>query len=391
LYVNPTPSGTHLLLVTVDGQAAIGPRGRFLDVKGMDILMMLMAGREADAESAPGHRSYLFGVGGETELTHDEFRASIDGVLPWLGERLARPIHDLLAEIRAQGVTLILCGPLAAAPLHAAPWQDDDGQPRCLLDAVDVRFAPSAALAAEARRRAHKETQGAPTLVALGDPTGDLPAAGPEVEEIAHRFGQADIALGPDATSAFLRDHGPDADYLHFAGHARGGLYDRTDAAILLADGAVSALDLTDLASLDTRLVVVSACQSGLSEIVGMPEEALSIGTAMVAAGTACAIVSLWPVDDAATALLMVRLYDELIDNRLRPPEALRHAQCWLRDLTLDDQATFLTEHPLLEAELRRRALRGDLPGACPGPDRSAPFRLFSHPETWAAFIAVGA
>jgi hypothetical protein len=43
--------------------------------------------------------------------------------------------------------------------------------------------------------------------------------------------------------------------------------------------------------------------------IAGLPHEELSIATAMLAAGSACAIASLWPV----------RLYQELLVGRERP------------------------------------------------------------------------
>ena len=85
-------------------------------------------------------------------LTDDEFRANLDGTLPWLGERLARPVRDLLVEVDAVGVTIVACGPAAAVPLHAAPWFEG-GSRRCLLDEFSVRVAPSATLAAAARRR----------------------------------------------------------------------------------------------------------------------------------------------------------------------------------------------------------------------------------------------
>jgi CHAT domain-containing protein len=280
--------------------------------------------------------------------------------------------------------------------LHAAPWADD-GQPRCLLDDLDVRFAPSAIAVATSLRRAAERSTAAPILVGLGDPTDDLPAAGPEVEEIARRFGddRSAVALHNDADSGFLRAHVPSAHFVHLACHARGGLFDSAESAVLLADGWQSAFDLTALPTLDARLVAVSACQSALSELAGMPDEVLSLGTAMLAAGSACAVASLWPVDDAATGLLMVRLYDEMLLEARRPPEALRRSQRWLRDLTRRDRDTYLAGHPALEAELRRRAERGDpLAQRAPTNRRAAnddDDRPYAHAELWAAFVAVGA
>lgn len=74
------------------------------------------------------------------------------------------------------------------------------------------------------------------------------------------------------------------------------------------------------------------------------------------AAGAACVIASLWPVRDDTTALLMARLYTEMIERGLRPPEALRQAQLWLRDLTDPELDAYLADHPSLAAEFARRA-----------------------------------
>src|SRR5207247_2502289 len=109
------------------------------------------------------------------------------------------------------GATLIPCGPVGVAPLHAASWREEDHE-RCLLDDFDIRYAPSAALSAASLRRAASRSAAQPNLVALGNPTGgdptrDLPAARPEVEEIARRFGneQFTCAFGRKADRQFLR------------------------------------------------------------------------------------------------------------------------------------------------------------------------------------------
>ena len=150
-----------------------------------------------------------------------------------------------------------------------------------------------------ALRRAADRAPARPTLVALADPRDDLPAAGPEVAEIARSFADDRVvtAVGARATAGFLRSNASQAHFLHLACHACGGMFDSADAAIELADAEVSAADLAALPDLTARLVAISACQSALSEIAGMPDEVASIGTAVVAAGSACAIASLWSVD----------------------------------------------------------------------------------------------
>jgi CHAT domain-containing protein len=102
-------------------------------------------------------------------------------------------------------------------------------------------------------------------------------------------------------------------------------------------------------------------------------------------------IATLWPVDDAATALLMVRLYEELFEGE-SPAMALRRAQLWLRDLNVEDERHYLTAHPQLAAEfIRRRRARSE-PGARgrrPGPGGTS--NPYAHPVYWAGFLAIGA
>ena len=50
---------------------------------------------------------------------------------------------------------------------------------------------------------------------------------------------------------------------------------------------------------------------------------------------------TLWPVSDAATALLIARFYELHMGERLTPPAALRRAQQWLRRATNTDLAAY--------------------------------------------------
>jgi CHAT domain-containing protein len=114
----------------------------------------------------------------------------------------------------------------------------------------------------------------------------------------------------------------------------------------------------------------------------------------MLAAGSACTIATLWSVDDMAAALLMTRLYEEMRDRRLRPPEALCRAQNWLRELTEASEREFLRAHPALDREFRRRVACGQRPGRrSEGSVRELEGRRkwYAHPDYWAPFVAIGA
>jgi CHAT domain-containing protein len=193
-------------------------------------------------------------------------------------------------------------------------------------------------------------------------------------------------AEGPVATCQWVRDNVKDGSALHFACHAFGALLDSTRSGFVLADGHISGPDVARLGPLGARLAVASACQSGVIGIGDLADEALSLGSALLAAGAACSIASLWRVDDLATAILMTRLYEEL-RNGLEPPAALAASQRWLRDLREPDRRTFLLRHPVLASHERVLGIgtNGTRTRVTEG------VRPYAHPRYWAAFVAMGA
>ena len=161
---------------------------------------------------------------------------------------------------------------------------------RCLLDSIDVRYAPSATVAVASLKRAVALRNSSPTLLALADPTADLAAAGPEVDEISRHFAPAVIRADSDeATFVFFREHANNATHIHLASHARGAFLDIADTGVELADGLAPAIEFTRLTDVSARLVVVSTCESALSAIAELPQEALSIRACNVSAGSAAA------------------------------------------------------------------------------------------------------
>ncbi len=90
-------------------------------------------------------------------------------------------------------------------------------------------------------------------------------------------------------------------------------------------------MDLTS-----TKLVVLSSCLSGMNEVF------LSTGfhgmvSAFSAAGVKYVISSLWSVNDLATAVFMDAFYSYYANGAEEPPTALRKAQDYLRDATIEE------------------------------------------------------
>jgi CHAT domain-containing protein len=83
--------------------------------------------------------------------------------------------------------------------------------------------------------------------------------------------------------------------------------------------------DIYDL-KLDADLVVLSACDTALGREI-RSEGLLGLTQGFLYAGARSLVVSLWRVSDRATAELMTRFYEYLLNGGLRPADALRRAQ----------------------------------------------------------------
>jgi CHAT domain-containing protein len=145
------------------------------------------------------------------------------------------------------------------------------------------------------------------------------------------------------------------------------------------------------------RLVVLSACQTAITDFNTLPDEAIGLPAGFFQAGVPGVVGSLWPVNDVSTALLMEKFYELHLQGDKRteegplvPARALCRAQLWLRDVTA---ATLAAR---FGAERRRPASERHLPYeqisamwrrfASMMPEA----RPFAHPYYWAAFTFSG-
>ena len=107
-------------------------------------------------------------------------------------------------------------------------------------------------------------------------------------------------------------------------------------------DGYLTALEISKLNWIGTELVVISACESGLGDIES-GEGVYGIKRSISVAGARSSLLSLWKVQDSATAAFMESFYKKLINKegradalastqkefRNHPIEAWRHPNVW--------------------------------------------------------------
>jgi CHAT domain-containing protein len=100
-----------------------------------------------------------------------------------------------------------------------------------------------------------------------------------------------------------------------------------------MEDGLLTAAEVADMKLEGTQLVVLSACETGLGDLRGQ-EGAFGLARAFKLAGATYQLVTLWQVDDAATAAFMKSFYEACLDGKN------------IQDAFRETQNLFKAKHP---------------------------------------------
>ncbi len=181
-----------------------------------------------------------------------------------------------------------------------------------------------------------------------------LPFSKSELEVLSQQF-EGDFYLGADAGEQAVKEACSEASILHFSTHTLIDDKDPMYSVLMFAEndqleneGYLYAYELYNR-TISAEMAVLSACETGYGKW-SRGEGILSLNRAFVHAGCPSTVMSLWQIDDKASAELVSYFY-AFLQKGLSKDKALRQAKL----------------HYLQESE-----------------------SVFAHPYYWAALVSVG-
>ncbi len=306
-----------------------------------------------------------------------------------------------------------------------------------------VKYAPSLQLLQLVQNRLKTRPSILPELqplFAIQNPTEDLANADMEVETIKLKFNSHDILIKNQATKIAFTENAKNlsnANYIHFSCHgvfnfdhpllsllALAGSLETSPSPtsnpeasasiesstpdivgavppcppesppqkqrnvtmrsgkIVIAEKCLTLGEIfSNLELPQCNLVTLSACETGLTDSTAMTDEYIGLPSGFLYAGSMSVVSTLWKVDDFATAIFMIKFYQELQPQK-SVAVALNATQNWMRAVTREDFMVWIESLKLDETSIEKAKewLSFDT-------SNKPPFR---KPKYWAAFCATG-
>jgi CHAT domain-containing protein/tetratricopeptide (TPR) repeat protein len=216
-------------------------------------------------------------------------------------------IQPVLAQIRSDRLVIVPHEDLNYVPFQA--FQDPaDG--RYLGERFQISYAPSASVLLGFKR---SSTLAGGRLFAAADPS--IVAAVGEVASIGKLFpGRSRVISNNLALESEVKTVVRDYDIVHLSVHGKFNAAEPMLSYVALAagasdDGRLTAAEMFGLPLDNSRLVVLSACDTGRAEATHA-NEVIGLVRALIYAGAGALVLSYWEVDSDATALWMRTFYE---------------------------------------------------------------------------------
>jgi CHAT domain-containing protein/Flp pilus assembly protein TadD len=271
-----------------------------------------------------------------------------------LSDLLIAPIDPLIAGAK----TLCIIPDKA---LHRLPFAAlEDSSNRYLVESRSIMYAPSASVLVKCLKQASARSNDPEAMLAVGNPTfdrdrfhlPDLIDAETEATQCARLYDRRTVLLERTATEAAVRNALSEATVAHLALHCLVNPQSPQIASLLLAsnrkggksrddagdlsdqtddtdDGVLNLTEVYQLSLPRTKLVILSACETGVGQYY-RGEGMVSLIHPFLAAKVSTVVASLWGVESGATRELMIEFHRSRTSAALRSADALRDAQLTL-------------------------------------------------------------
>jgi len=272
----------------------------------------------------------------ELESKIDRYQAAILGKGPAAEIRQAgQELHELLIPTGLAAEKQICLVPdKSLHQLAFATLVSREG--KYLLQDYPLFYAPSASVLVMATENARrKEQAGNENLLSIGNPEfdreenlnlTDLQSAETEAKTIAGDYSPSLELLGSAATrEAFLKQFAG-VTVIHFAGHFVANRQSPGNSKLLFTGGELRASELSTYKLPQSKLVVLSACETGF-ERYSRSEGAIGIARTLLAMGAPVVVASQWKVDSEPTKDLMIAFHRNRKQKGMKSAESLRRAQ----------------------------------------------------------------
>jgi CHAT domain-containing protein/lipoprotein NlpI len=214
------------------------------------------------------------------------------------------------------------------------------GENKFMIEQFTISYSPSSTIfVSNSEKGAEGGDRKAERLLSVGDPDFSreefpglrkLDMAKTEAREIAAMMPNSQVIAGKDATKKAFMSAIEKAQVVHFAGHyvANQDTPSRSKLVFAGSGGEEGGLRISDIAEKKLpglKLVVLSACESGIENVI-RGEGSISASRAFLAAGAPVVVASQWSVDNEATGKLMIAFHRNR-QQGLNSAAALKSAQ----------------------------------------------------------------
>jgi len=240
-----------------------------------------------------------------------------------LYQHLIAPVQETGLLAGRQSLFIAPHGELHYLPFAALLEPGATGQP--LVARYVLQYVPSATVWLQLRNRPISASAG---VLALAPRVTTLPGSAAEVAAIRqiHRE-RAQVLVGTQASEHAFRALAPGREIVHLATYGVLNKHNPLFSFVELGagggeNGRLEVHEVFGL-TLNARLLVLSACQTGLGAgaLADVPpgDDWVGLVQGFLYAGASNVLATLWPVQDLATARFMKRFYTDLAAGR---PEA---------------------------------------------------------------------